>query len=488
GHGPLPVTPFNLELSATSVLGAAVGTLALPDTLAPAPCPAALAALPAAAASPIGGGLGALAAALGGGAPAPAAAAAAPAGAGGALVPPAAAAAVGDPRAMALVLDGRGLRDLSFGDALKLQTETVRADWPVKGPRTLLWVLGFMQRMADGFMAWHTSWSAMTKLGEHDESAKLRETMRRVIETALCHDQIARCELAPLEYLARQLQLGEGRVCEEPARRMQPAPKARAQAKEANPIDFASEVGHLLGTGETKGNLCVSPALMDWMGLASTPFLLESLVSYAQSPSGPRLVWSRPDAATIASAGWREWCNEGLTAIHWLHCGKDELSEPRDSAHTPAVQAASAEYLADQHREFELPAANSERGSACEASPVQTLAPAPGYAGDSGRVRPYSKPLAAWPESTKAVSTSDVVAEADSIVLQGWRQSMLNPESVAAASFTTGLFFAGKSNHMLGLAFDTRLANCSFAAPPATRLPAPSARASADRDDSIVFA
>eukprot|EP00959_Pyramimonas_sp_CCMP1952_P375336 7861233-Pyramimonas_sp.AAC.1 len=38
-----------------------------------------------------------------------------------------------------------------------------------------------------------------------------------------------------------------------------------------------------------------------------------------------------------------------------------------------------------------------------------------------------------------------------------------------------GLFFVENSNRMLRLTFDTRLANCSFAAPPATKLPAPSA-------------
>ena len=170
---------------------------------------------------------------------------------------------------MALVLDGRGLRDLSFADALKRQTETIRADWPVKGPRTMLWVLSFMQRMVGGAMAWHTRWLAMMQLGDSDENVKLHETLCRVIESSLCHDQLVICELASYEYLARQLQLVEERVFEERVRISLPAAKAKAQAKDAaivvaSPTDFASEVGHFLGTGETKGNLCISPALMDW--------------------------------------------------------------------------------------------------------------------------------------------------------------------------------------------------------------------------------
>ncbi|CAK0911425.1 unnamed protein product, partial [Prorocentrum cordatum] len=196
-------------------------------------------------------------------------------------------------------------------------------------------------------------------------------------------------------------------------------------------------------------------------------------------------------------------------------------------------KAASVDYIAGLHRDFELPAAYSERGRDCEASLVEMLAQAPGYAGDSGRVRPFSMPLVAWPESTKAVSTCGVVSEADSIVLLDWRQSMLNPESVAAelressgvsrpyvdpelrfkpksyaeflkqleahdtitwrvsseqAPFSTGLSLVLKTNSKLRLVLDTRLANCSFSCPPATRLPTPSARASLDCDDCFQFA
>ncbi|CAK0858696.1 unnamed protein product, partial [Prorocentrum cordatum] len=570
GFGATPASPFCIDLSATNVLGLAAGALALPDpaavapgagarALAPAgdpglpggaapaagapPAAGAAAALPAhggpaAAGPPAGaGGVGALVAALGGvGAGAPAAAAPVPGAAPAAAAPPLGT----DPRAMALVLDGRGFRDITFSDAAKLQTETVRADWPVKGPRTLLWALGFMLRMAGGAMAWHNRWIAMTQLGESDEYAKLHETLRRVIETALCHDQLVICELASYEHLARQLQLIEERAFEERARRSQPAPKAKAQVKELAAADYGSEVGHFLGTGETKGNLCICPALMDWiadqmkMGLTSLLPSLVSLARIAQRPSSLRLVWTRPHAVPIASAMFARyliflWMGAAIfRRVALLVCAL-----PRVGGDPPAVQAASVDYLSSLHREFELPAAYSERSSACEASLVEMLAQAPGYAGDSGRVRPYSQPLVAWPKSTKAVSTSDVVSDADSIVLQGWRQTMLNPESVVAelrdelgiqrpyvdpelryqpksyaqflkqleahdmiswraasdqSSHTIGLFFVEKSNHMLRLAFDTRLANCSFVTPPPTKLPTPSAWASVDCDDSFVFA
>ncbi|CAK0838172.1 unnamed protein product [Prorocentrum cordatum] len=462
---------------------------------------------------------------------------------------------------MALVLDGRGFRDITFSDAVKLQTETVRADWPVKGPRTLPWVLGFMLRMAGGAMAWHNRWIAMMQLGESDENVKLHETLCRVLEAALCRDQLVICELASYEYLARQLQLVE-RVFEERARRSQPVPKAKAQAKELGAAGFGSEVGHFFGAGETKGNVCICPALMDWiadqmkmeasvakerrkareeraltlarMGLTSLFPSLVSLARIAQRPSRLRLVWTRPRVVPIASATFFRYLVflwMGAAIFRWAALLVCAL--PKVGGDPPAVQAASVDYLSSLHREFELPAAYSERSSACEAPLVEMLAQAPGYAGDSGRVRPYSQPLAAWPKSTKAVSISDVVSDAGSIALQGWRQTTLNSESVAAglrdalgiqrpyvdpelryqpkshaqfskqleahdmiswraassqSSHTIGLFFVEKSNHVLRLVFDTRLANCSFATPPATKLPTPSAWASVDCDDSFVFA
>ncbi|CAK0845235.1 unnamed protein product, partial [Prorocentrum cordatum] len=283
GHGPLPPSPFNLELSADNVLGVAAGVLALPDPLGAAPAAAAPGALalagaaappagapgpPAAVAAAPEGGVGALAAAFGAG-PAALPAAADPPGVGGAAAAPAAPGVAGpDPRVMATVLDARGLRDMPFSGAVKRQTETPGADWPVRGPRTTMRVPHFMLRMAGGAMAWHNRWMAMMQALETDDAAKLHETLCRVIETSLCHDQLIICELASYEFLSRQLQLVEERFFEERARRTHPAPRAKGQAKDgaaSAAADASSEIGHFLGAGETMGNLCICPALMDWI-------------------------------------------------------------------------------------------------------------------------------------------------------------------------------------------------------------------------------
>eukprot|EP00959_Pyramimonas_sp_CCMP1952_P392207 8218449-Pyramimonas_sp.AAC.1 len=54
--------------------------------------------------------------------------------------------------------------------AVKRQTETPRADWPVKGLTTTMWVLHFMLRMAGGATAWLNRWMAMKQASETDDT------------------------------------------------------------------------------------------------------------------------------------------------------------------------------------------------------------------------------------------------------------------------------------------------------------------------------
>ncbi|CAK0863616.1 unnamed protein product, partial [Prorocentrum cordatum] len=400
------------------------------------------------------------------------------------------------------------------------QTETPRADWPVNGLTTTMRVLHFMLPMADGATSWLNRWVAMKQASETDDADRLYETLCRVVETLRCRDQLIICGLSSYEFLSRQLLMGQA--------------KDGAAAAAA---DVSSEIGHFLGTGETLGNLCILPPVMDWFAeqmkseatvakerrKAREERALRTLVRGGFTAR--HLLASLASLVTIASETFFRFL-----FFQWMGVAIFRLDVGLVCA---PPKAAAVDYIAGLYRDFELPAAYSERGRDCEASLVEMLAQAPGYAGDSGRVRPYSTPLVAWPESTKAVSTCGVVPEADSIVLQDWRQSMLNPESVAAelrdslrvirlyvdpelrfkpksyaeflkqleghgmiswrvsseqASFSTGLFFVQKSSGKLRLVFDTRLANCSFSCPPATRLPTPSARASLDCDDSFHFA
>eukprot|EP00959_Pyramimonas_sp_CCMP1952_P291378 6095085-Pyramimonas_sp.AAC.1 len=95
-----------------------------------------------------------------------------------------------------------------------------------------MWVLHFMLRMAGGATAWLNRWMAMKQASETDDADRLCETLRRVIETSLCHDQLIICKLSSYEFLSRQLLMVGGRFFEERARRARPAPKAEGQAKD----------------------------------------------------------------------------------------------------------------------------------------------------------------------------------------------------------------------------------------------------------------
>jgi len=240
-----------------------------------------------AAGAPAGVGAGALAAAVGGPAggaaggalapgPAPAAAAAgggpaAPA-AGGALAPPAgpgvlapapagpAVAAApgvpavgpqagpgGDARIFAVVRDLRGVRRADFRVMVAQMVELPWPDWPVRGPRTLLWVLQYMAQRSGTPTAHHQRWLAETGLDPESPGVDIHQMGCIVLESAVTYDQEHATNLAHLELVARSVQVEEERY------RQLVAPN------EAGAADRAV----MMGAQELDGSVCVCPALRD---------------------------------------------------------------------------------------------------------------------------------------------------------------------------------------------------------------------------------
>ena len=243
--------------------GAAGGVAGLAAALAgggigAAPAPAAgalVAALPALPAPPAGGAL--VVAAPPPGAPA-AAAPAAPAAA--APVPPAAAAPAGAPymgaaagapggdlRIMAVQTDVRGQRHRPFSEAARLLVEMPFADWPIDGPRTLLWVVLFILRVAGTPLAWHQKFRTDGDLDDDEPGVGNHEMMCRLLEIGLCYDQLHGSNLASMELVARAIQTENERY------------RYRFESSED------SELNHNLMIGMThgRGHVCVCPALRD---------------------------------------------------------------------------------------------------------------------------------------------------------------------------------------------------------------------------------
>ncbi|CAK0864242.1 unnamed protein product, partial [Prorocentrum cordatum] len=444
GAGALPQEDFGMHLGEGSVLGMAPGLLFLRDPQAAASPPRGGPLVPAA--PPALGGeppphgppdpLGdALASALRPGA-LPGAAV------GGTATPPAPDAPGADPRVLVVTRDTRGRRDRSFGDALKEQTELEREDWPVLGPRALLWVLTLMLRMAGGAVAWHTRWLAVVGIAESEEAAKQHETICRILETSMVCDQLVITELASFEYLARQLQLIEERVYDEKTRKTAAALKGQGKKEAPCQDALSTEVGHFLGIGETKGNLCICPALMQFIAeqmrneaavpLASASGMLCRYLCWMSTRGCTP--WQGVGLVSSAARGaaWRRWCNEGIEAFNWLHGRADRLPLARGSADHSLAQHVAVEELQENYRSFELPAGYSEQRQFCEASLAEVLSTTPGCQ-NSSRVRPYDKALVAWPAlSGPPVEAGSVAQQADAIQLQGWRQSMLRSEDEIA--------------------------------------------------------
>ena len=143
-------------------------------------------------------------------------------------------------------VDGRRVR--SFREAVALLTETDWADgWPVRGPRTLRWVLELIGENSTHPLAHHGRFRQLVGLPASDPGMQEHERAMRILEISIVYDQLQAGELARLELVARAAQLVELRH------------RDRVCGVYAGNVD---EDAHLyVGTGRTRGLLCVSPEL-----------------------------------------------------------------------------------------------------------------------------------------------------------------------------------------------------------------------------------
>ena len=254
--GPAVGAPAGVGAGAlVAALGGPAGGAA-GGALAPAPAPAAAAAAGVPAAPAVGG---ALAPPAGPGvlAPAPAgpAVAAAPGVAPPGAVPaPAGVPAVGfqaspggDARIFAVVRDVRGVRRADFRVMVAQMVELPWPDWPVRGPRTLLWVLQYMAQRSGTPTAHHQRWLAETGLDPESPGVDIHQMGCMVLESAVTYDQEHATNLAHLELVARSVQVEEERY------------RQLVTPSEAGAADRAV----MMGSQELDGSVCVCPALRD---------------------------------------------------------------------------------------------------------------------------------------------------------------------------------------------------------------------------------
>ena len=106
----------------------------------------------------------------------------------------------------AAVLPG-GKRGRRFADAVAMVSEEAYADWPVAGPRTVLWCLQFLARTNQGALEHHYKWKQLSKLQVHDYGVEFHESVMRIVELAVTYDQVDPTNLAALEVALRRAQI-----------------------------------------------------------------------------------------------------------------------------------------------------------------------------------------------------------------------------------------------------------------------------------------
>lgn len=157
-----------------------------------------------------------------------------------------------DARTLPVRYDSRDERFREVRDCINLLTEGGYPDWPVKGPRSVLWVMRYGMDNGGSLTHMHSQWKGALKLTEADHGVSFHLVLCRAFHQALTYDQLNVSELACMETLARSLQMIQWRWRE----------RAISSAS-ASTHDDAARL--FLGSDSSRGNVCVAPALQDYI-------------------------------------------------------------------------------------------------------------------------------------------------------------------------------------------------------------------------------
>lgn len=168
-----------------------------------------------------------------------------------------------DPRVLKLMnLPGSAKRGRSFNDAAIACSEVAETEWPVEGPRTLRWVLDFMQRKGRDPRDHTVWWRTHAKLDEGAWGVSEHEDACDILHDALCWDQLDACNCASLERVARKIQTIEYHY-------RQRSDLKKIEAAGDGKLDFLTKE-LLSGKRGEAGTVCVSPDLVKYLQRETT--------------------------------------------------------------------------------------------------------------------------------------------------------------------------------------------------------------------------
>jgi hypothetical protein len=146
-----------------------------------------------------------------------------------------------DMRCLAVEYDGVGNRSRPFISAVKECQEDNFADWPLEGPRTMMWLLQLFVRLSMSPVLWLERHLQSGGWSDTDRAVHEMRVYAEVFELALGYVQLNMCVLGSFERLARRWQ-------------------AIMEAHSRDPLHPDYDVADKF-SGMTDRGLCVAPAL-----------------------------------------------------------------------------------------------------------------------------------------------------------------------------------------------------------------------------------
>ena len=141
-------------------------------------------------------------------------------------------------------------------------------DWPVDGPRSTLWVLGFLAKFSGGGPeAYHRWWRSITRLTMADWGVPEHFQICRYLQLGGEWDQLDLGNLAMAEAITRRLQLIEYQYRERARESQRGGAQGGAASSAVTGLGMMGpeEADLFDGVGRIHSVVCVAPPLVEWI-------------------------------------------------------------------------------------------------------------------------------------------------------------------------------------------------------------------------------
>ncbi len=162
-----------------------------------------------------------------------------------------------DARLFPMKRDSTGRRFRDFRSAVELVNSGRFIDWLVDGPLTVRWVLRHMLAHGGTPLGFFQRFLSDTRLDHSATGIAELYAWCKFFETLVTYDQVDPSRLAACELGVRRIQM----ICDKWKHKL---PAAGIGGTGSGDIFEDSHL--LLGTSETRGAVCLAPALQEWLG------------------------------------------------------------------------------------------------------------------------------------------------------------------------------------------------------------------------------